>query len=145
MQTLLELIQNILFETETQSPLAHMCETLMFQLSKQYLTEENLPPGIILTWVVAGTNLFPSMEPNENSFTISDLKELKRDSSCILSKDFDYANGQPTKLNPTPYQCPQKRRTEKPSRTTGTQTERFEPSDWFQFAWKPKEGQKSKN
>ena len=117
--------------------MAKTCDNIMFQLAKQFLYEECLPPNTVITWVLTAEKAFPLMEPQNDQFIFNDLKEMKRNASGILSPWFDYAKGQPTKLGSEPYQIPRRRNSlgVPATKTVGTQTIWFEPRDWIRYSW----------
>ena len=98
------------------------------------MTEEVLPPMIIVDWIVAGCEAMPRLDPNKAEYTLRDLKQLQKDATFLLSPWFDYAKSTPTKEQPTAYAPPHKRISKgRTVRTIGTQTDAFELTDWVQF------------
>ena len=91
---------------------------------------------MVLTWVVAGCQSMPSLDPERVEFTLDDVKAIKRQARSILSPLHEYANSMPSREAPNLYTPPHKR-TEKGRkwRTIGTQTENweFDLLGWAEF------------
>ena len=130
----MELLQNVEVELPLGTQNFRMITSCKLHLATLFMTEEVLPPMIIVDWIVAGCEAMPRLDPNKVEYTLLNLKQLQKEATFLLSPRFDYAKSTPTKEQPTAYAPPHRRFTkERTVRTIGTQTDAFELADWVQF------------
>ena len=131
---MLELIQEIEFETALGTDNSRMLGSCKLQLATLFLTEEVLSPMMIMEWIIAGCVGMPPLNPDKFRFTLDHLIAMKNEASRLWSTKFDYAKFCATKEQPSAYAPPQRRHSEERTwRTIGTQTIAFDLADWVQF------------